>query len=235
MAARRNKRIIKKPTSSLLDQLPSDDSDVKFCELWLKYSDHVRAGREMGWSVQRSLKTFTRFSLYLARMQSRKEKELARQAVVGQKHILAELLSLGMANPQDYIEAYEERNAETGQMVTKYRQKDLMSLPRLVAAAISKVTINADGSITYQIPNYKAKIPGLVHAGRHFGMFNDKLIAQHKHDHARASMPSLRGADPALIRQLEDNMRKLMSPEQAKQLLGITVEGDSELVDETAA
>lgn len=222
---------VKKKLRNVPSLLPKTDQENKFCELWLLYADATRAGKEVGWSASRSRDTERRFAEYLARLQVEKEKELAKKSVVGVKEILAELLALGMANPQDYIEQYTEKTSE-GVEVIKYRQRDLMTLSRHQAAAISAVKFNADGTITYRLPNRREKLPGLIAAGRHLGMFHEKLIQEHRHLHLHSKAPDIRGADPALLKRMEDDMVKLVGVEQAKQVLGY-IEGEYEDVSES--
>jgi hypothetical protein len=206
--------------------MPKTAMEHAFCESWLKCYNQEQARRKAGYkNVAQGHKLYRKFATYLAKRQTEKEKVLTQTAVRGQKEILEELMSMGFANPHDYIEVYEEGGKK------KVRQKPITELTRLQAAAISGIRFQKNGTATYRIPNRDEKIPALIAAGRHFGMFHDKLIQEHRHLHMRQSV-DLTDVGNALLEEVEAKLLLAVGPQKARQLLGVTIEGEYEDVTE---
>ena len=206
--------------------LPKNTEDIEFCDLFVRLGSHAKAAQEIGHDGKWGWARKKKYAQYLARRMIQREEALAREMVIGQKEILAELLALGMANPLDYIESYEVTVG--GKLITKYRQRPLTSLTRHQAASVSSIKFLGDGSVSYRIPNRHEKIPGLIHAGRHFGMFHDKLIAEHRHQHLHQGGPDLSEAHSDTLERMEAELIKAIGPDQARKLLGVTIDGEYE-------
>lgn len=195
---------------------------MAFCEAYLSHYNKDRAARDAGYAGGQGNRIFRRFKVYLSQRQIQKEAETTKTMVAGQKEILEELIALGMANPLDYIETYEHLDAD-GIMQTKVRQKPLTSLTRLQAASVSNIRFK-DGVATYRIPDVREKIQGLISAGRHFGMFHDKLIQEHRHLHMKQGV-DLTDVGSALLEEIETKLLQVLGPEKSRLLLGVTHEG----------
>lgn len=202
--------------------VPETAKEHAFCEAWLKCYNQEQSARKAGYkNVGQGHKVYQKFATYLAKRQTEKEKVLTKAMVRGQKEILEELMAVGFANSLDYIETYEVN----GRVLV--RQKPLTSLTRLQAAAVSDIRFLKDGTTKYRIPDQREKIPGLIAAGRHFGMFHDKLIQEHRHLHMRQNV-DLTDVGNALLEEVEAKLLQAVGPQKARQLLGVTIEGEYE-------
>lgn len=214
---------------------PKTDSEKAFCAAWLQHYDVQRAHKEAGFSGRRvpAERMFKSLERYLVKQKERKETAVSRELVIEQKDILEEMVAIGFANPQDYIVQVAEqiKDEKTGAVTTvvRSRQRPIMELTRRQAAAISKVMFHPDGTVTYELPDDRAKHPYLRDLGQHIGLFHPKLIQEHRHKHAIA-MLDLRDMDAAKLAQAEQFFMSALGNE-GRRMLNL-FEGEFENVSE---
>lgn len=206
--------------------VPRDERHKKFCDELIKTHDPRIAGRNAGFSeswisLGHYKKLIIKYDKYLAKRMDKTEKEVARVMVLDQQKILDEYMAIAFANPLDYIET-EITTDGKGNEIRKHRRKDVTQLTRAQAAAISEIKFKPDGSVTYKLPDDKTKHPYLKDLGQHLGLFHQKLIAEHRHQHLHQL--SFRGADPSKLEQLEQQLLDALGPDAAR-MLGIQIEG----------
>lgn len=219
---------------------PKTDKHQAFCAAWLKHYDHVRAAREAGYDSVRidkggAMELFRKFERYLLQQKAIKEKAVAKELVLEQRDILREMMSIAFANAQDYVKIVRESVTDdkgVTTLVERQLQRPLIELTRAQAAAVSKVTFNPNGTITYELPDERSKHPYLKDLGQHLGLFHPKLIQEHRHAHALAVM-DLKSLDNSKLKRAEEFFLEALGPEGRRMLgMGDVHEGEFEEIPE---
>lgn len=206
-------------------RVPTRPLDVKFCERWLVHKDHKLAGLQCGMS-KASVKNNTthrklkQFLPWLSMQMEKREEKVADKFAIKQEDIIEEMKNIAFANVQDYILQREVKDEATGKITTISERKPVMELTRGQAAALSKVTFNPDGTVTYELPDEKSKHPYLKDLGQHLGLFHPKLIQEHRHAHMHAAI-DLRDVDTAKLAEFESTLVAALGQQQGKRILGI--------------
>lgn len=202
--------------------LPVSAQDKLFCERWLIHHNQVQASEEAGWSPK-SVKhgigshKFQRYEKYLAFQLQRNAQAIAKKFVLKQQDILSEMMAIGYANPQDYIDMVPMKIKGKERLVE--RRKPIHELTRAQAAAISNVQFLPNGEVTYDLPDSAAKHPYLRDLGQHLGLFHQKLIQEHIHAHMHAAI-DFGKVSPDKLEQLERQFLAVLGEEGYK-MLGI--------------
>jgi hypothetical protein len=218
---------------------PKEPRHVAFCQAWLgeAHFDHVRAARLAGYSdswIKKGLAKplLEKYQRYLLRQKEIRERAVAKEIALEQRDILQEMMAIAFCNAQDYVVKVNEpvKNVETGeiQMLTRERQKPMTQLTRLQAAAISEVTFNGDGTVTYKLPGVNAKHPYLKDLAQHIGMLHPKLIQEHRHEHLHRALSFASVPDDKLA-ELEQAYLRAIGPEGRRQIGIIDVEHSEEM------
>jgi len=190
---------------------PNNEREKKFADAYLRSHDAQAAWLEAGYSphtgTREAAVKVQLLAPYIERTQNAIAKEVSKVFVLDQQTILDEMIAVAFANPQDYID--EVVQIVDGQEVRKHVRKPIMSLTRSQAAAISEITFNPDGTVSYVLPGPKEKHPFQKDLGQHLGLFHPKLIQEHRHRHMHAHIDmkdvdqkSLLGAEQMLLQAL---------------------------------
>lgn len=208
-------------------RMPKGEREQKFCEHWLEHFDPIRAYKQAGYAVnssmnRRSLELYRKFSHYLEKLRAVKGKELAKRLAIRETDILEEIAALGFANVQDYVEVYTENGKEL------LRRKPIMQLTRGQASAVTQVEFHPDGTVTYLLPEPKDKRPALELIGKNFGMFDQKLIAEHRHM-SKQRAESIGGlVSPDKLAMFEKLLIEAIGDRAAQSFIGYTREVEEE-------
>lgn len=209
---------------------PRDEREIKFVEAWLRHHDVQRAWEEAGYSIKNcdyhteATRKYQTLLPYIERRQSQVSKEITKKFVLDQQSILDEMIAVGFANPQDYIE--ETMELVDGKPVKVQRRKNIMSLTRAQAAAVTEIDFHPDGTVTYKLPDADAKHPFLKDLGQHLGLFHPKLIQEHRHRHMHAHI-DLKDIDQGALLQAEQKLLQALGP-RGNLLLGVQRDDDEE-------
>lgn len=211
---------------------PTTEVDKIFCDEWLQHRDHMKAAAVSGMARSSQdhggpAKKLKKFLPYLSQQLQHHERAVATEMVLEQKHIIAEMMAIGFSNPKDYYKTVEQVKNDGSVVIVSHVRKELHELTRAQAAAISEITWHKDGSVTYELPDVRAKHPYLKDLGQHLGLFHPKLIQEHRHLQLHAAL-DLRDIDTDKLEKFESMLIDALGP-MGKQMLGI-IEGESEEV-----
>lgn len=228
------KKQAKRPIPALAlaegQRMPKGERELKFCEHWLEHFDPIRAYKQAGYAFsssnnRRALELYRKFSHHLEKLRAVKTKELAKRLAIRETDILEEIAALGFANAQDYVEVYEEDGKQL------LRRKPIMQLTRGQASAVTQVEFHPDGTVTYLLPEPKDKRPALELIGKNFGMFDQKLIAEHRHM-SKQRAESIGGlVSPDKLEMFERMLIEAIGDRAAQNFIGYTREVDEESSD----
>lgn len=217
----------RRPLSNKLRE-PKSEREMKFCEAWLQHHDHHRAWIEAGYSVNTATKEITTklqvLMPYLEKRQKAITQVISKKFVLDQQSILDEMIAVGFANPQDYIDEYVE--LVDGQPVTKQVRKNIMKLSRAQAAAVTQIDFHPDGTVTYKLPDADAKHPFLKDLGQHLGLFHPKLIQEHRHRHMHAHI-DLKDVNQEALLRAEADLLQALGP-RGNMLLGVQTDEEDD-------
>lgn len=209
--------------------MPRDERETKFCEIWLRTHDAPKAWVEAGYSekaINRKdhLKKLAALQPYIEEKQAAISKEFTKQFVLDQQVILDEMIAVGFANPRDYIE--EVMELQDGKPVKALRRKNIMSLTRAQAAAVTEIEFHPDGTVTYKLPDAEARHPFLKELGMHLGLFHPKLIQEHRHRHMHAHI-DMKDIDQTALEQAETMLLEALGT-RGNLLLGLQRDDEEE-------
>lgn len=143
----------------------------------------VRAGKTKAWSESHGLKALKEYAEYVEWKQKIHAVENAKQVSMDQDAIFSAMELIANANIQDYFDWRVVEFKEGKKTVKKKIRiwKDPGDLTRDQAAAVKRVELSADGTVTDYI--LYDKDSNLFSLGRHLGMFSEKVILEHRHKH----------------------------------------------------
>jgi hypothetical protein len=212
------------------NRVPKDDHETRFCEAWLRHHDHRKAWVDAGYSpitVHQARKKLITLTPYLERIQRSVSSAVAKKFVLDQQSILDEMIAVGFANPQDYIEEYVELVDD--QPVTKQVRKNIMKLSRAQAAAVTQIDFHPDGTVSYKLPDADAKHPFLKDLGQHLGLFHPKLIQEHRHKHMHAHI-DMKDVNQEALMEAEAQLLKALG-HRGNLLLGLQPAQDDDVIE----
>lgn len=205
---------------------PKSAKELMFCRQWLIHQNHILAAKEAGYAAWESdaLLLKRRFLAYLSEQKKTVELEVAREIVYNQKDLLNEMAGIGFANVLDYVivELVEKEIETNGQKTTVtvkfFKQRPVDQLTRRQASAISDITF-ANGEVSYKIPDPAEKYRYLYSLAKNLGLFQDKLIMEHRHAHLHKQL-DFKDASKDELAQLEDLLVNMLG-DPARQVLGL--------------
>lgn len=169
-------------------ELPSANTSgdtTKLREFFVLYAggmDARSAGRKVGfsekWAKQYSYKWLKRYREYVTWLQAHIAQTSAEHLAIEQSDVLNQIALIGMANDYDYL-VFER----TGDKV-KVRFKELHELTRDQMAAIEVVRGPGKAPKAWKWRDRDGK---LFELGKSLGMFNEKVILEHRHRHLHVS------------------------------------------------
>jgi len=190
-ATTRNKNELVKPldlTYGFPGELPqahkgSDQAKLlRFFELHANGMSARAAGRKAGfsekWAKVYSYQWLKRYRPYVTWLQAHVAQTNVRELAVEQSDVLNQLAAIGMANDFDYL-VFERK----GKKVVA-RWKDLHELTREQMTPIEVRGGRGGKPFSYHFRDRDGK---LFELGKHLGMFNEKIIMEHRHRHLHVS------------------------------------------------
>lgn len=153
---------------------------LRFFEQYARIGDAREAAQAAGYSVKwakdRSYKYLKEYSDYVAWMQAHVAYQTAKQIGVDQEQVVQEMSRIAFANEHDYL-VFETKGATKG-----VRRKRLDELTR---EQMSAIEVNGHGeNLHYRMRDRDGNLEKL---GKHLGLFNEKIILEHRHRHLRTA------------------------------------------------
>lgn len=213
-------------------EVPKTERHKRFCEEFARSSNPDLACKAAGFAPSYSKSQYwkpllARYDKHIQRLRSNNAKAVSKTIALDQKDILNEMMAIGFANAQDYCKQVMVEVERDGKKVLEQHtvRKDITELTRAQSAAIKNVKFLANGTVEYELPDDKNKHPYLKDLGQHLGLFHQKLIAEHRHQHTHQL--SFRGVDPAQLAKLEAQALAVLGNE-GKRMLGIPLDAEYE-------
>lgn len=186
-AATTSNKNVAKPMLDLTYGFPGKvPSNVKYIAFLLKYVETgevmksaLAVGYSRGWGQGTAPRVLDQYKDMVVWLQAARAQAVAKTIEIDQDRVLREMVSIAFANEADFI-VIEDVVVE-GKTVKRARRKEVEELTReqLAAVVVIKVRGKAD-RITWKWRDRDGK---LFEIGKHLGMFNEKIIMEHRHRH----------------------------------------------------
>lgn len=154
----------------------------------------MAAAREAGYANahKNASNIYRKVEPYILRLIAQVEKEI----VLDQARVIREMEPVALWTIDDYIEVVREEGKPPA-----IRWKPFDELTREQRKAVKKVEVDDQGNFRYE---FHEKMPTLMAAGKHLGMFNERLIVQQRtvHEHRL----DLSGVPTDLLREMEQKL-----------------------------
>lgn len=147
------------------------------------------SGYSLAWAKVWSGKLIAQYSDYVHWLQASRTQAVVEVIGVDQQRILEEMTLIAFANEYDYLVFYEKDEVDevtkqrTGKKVPWARRKYVHELTREQLTAVEVFRRGDKGSIDWKWRDRDGK---LFELGKHLGMYNEKIIMEHRHRHLHA-------------------------------------------------
>lgn len=169
--------------------IPKDPRLRKFLETYAQNNNARLAAQEAGysekWGRVNAYDMLKRYGDYVTWFQAHMAQEKAKNIAIDADAVLQEIAAIAFVNEYDYL-VFEQTERE-GKTVTTVRRKRLDELTREQMRAI-KVTTTKEGALDYELRDKEGR---LIDLGKHLGLFNEKVILEHRHRHLHATIGDL--------------------------------------------
>lgn len=147
------------------------------------------AGYSLTWAKAWASGLIAKYHDYVAWLQAHRAQELVKKVDVDQQMVTDEMVRIAFANEYDYLVFYnkdeiDENGTKTGKQVPWARRKYVHELTREQLTAVEVFRRGDQGSIDWKWRDRDGK---LFELGKHLGMFNEKIIMEHRHRHLHVS------------------------------------------------
>lgn len=191
--------------------LPITPQQRQFVTEYLKDYDIDAAAKRAGYkgNHQSIRDSFLDITPFIREAQMAKAREIGRRSYTTQERVLGDLAAEAHYSEMEFVVIEQVPDpANSGKVITWRRQKRLEELTGEQQMIITNIQFHADGSATYSLPN-RGKARELI--GRHLGMFNDKLIMEHRHRQL-AGRPDFTDVPDNVLDEMEAKLLKHMGP-----------------------
>lgn len=181
-----NKNVVK-PTLDLTYGFPGKvPKNVKYMAFLLKYvetGEIMTSARAIGyspaWAKGTAPRVLDEYKDMVVWLQAARAQEVAKVVEIDQERVLKEMVAIAFANEADYIVI--EDAVEEGKTVKRARRKRVDELTREQLTAVVVVSVKGRGTrVGWKWRDRDGK---LFEIGKHLGMFNEKIIMEHRHRH----------------------------------------------------
>ncbi|SRR6266513_4799183 len=156
---------------------------LQFFEQYVRIGDAQAAARAAGysdsWAKQTSYKFLKEHREYVTWLQAHVAQQLAKQIGVDQEAVVQEMARIAFANERDYLVFEKDKNG--GKVLVRRKRLDELTREQMVAI---EVTGKGD-KLSYRMRDRDARLQDL---GRHLGLFNERIILEHRQRHLRATV-----------------------------------------------
>jgi hypothetical protein len=148
------------------------------------------AGYSLQWAKAWAGKLIAKYRDYVSWLQASRAQAIAVEVGVDTKTVLDEMTKIAFANEYDYLVFYEKDEVDektgkqTGRKVPWARRKYVHELTRDQLTAVEVFRRGDKGSIDWKWRDRDGK---LFEIGKHLGLFNERIIMEHRHRHLHVS------------------------------------------------
>lgn len=186
-AATTSNKSAAKPVLDLTYGFPGKvPSNAKYMAFLLKYvetgevmNSALAVGYSRGWGQGTAPRVLDQHKDMVVWLQAARAQEVAKVVEIDQERVLKEMVAIAFANEADYIVL--EDKVVNGVTVKRARRKRLDELTREQMTAVVVIKVKGKGDIlTWKWRDRDGK---LMEIGKHLGMFNERIIMEHRHRH----------------------------------------------------
>lgn len=215
-AATTSNKSVAKPTLDLTYGFPGRvPSNVKHMAFLLKYVElgevlgaAIQTGYSKDWGRGHGPRVLDQYKDLVVWLQAARAQEVAKTIGVDQEMVLQEMVRIAFANEADYIVLDDK--VVGGVTVKRARRKRLDELTREQMTAVVVIKVKGKGNIlTWKWRDRDGK---LFEIGKHLGMFNDKMIHEHRHRHTHRHF-DLSKVPLARLEAIEGEFEEMMGDE----------------------
>ena len=157
---------------------------LQFFEQYVRIGDAQAAARAAGysdsWAKQTSYKYLKEHREYVTWLQAHVAQQLAKQIGIDQEAVVRQIAAIAMANDYDYL-VFEKDNG--GKVLVRRKRLDELTREQIVAI---EVTGGRRGKpFSYRFRDRDGK---LFELGKSLGLFNERIILEHRHRHLHATV-----------------------------------------------
>lgn len=137
-----------------------------------------KAGYGVRWCKQTAYTYAKKYKDYLNWLMAHQAQVITKATGIEVAQVLEEMAKIAFANEADYVVIEETAGKKTS------RRKAVHELTRDQLTAVT-VVVNAKGQLDWKWRDRDGK---LFEVGKHLGMFNEKIIMEHRHRHLHATI-----------------------------------------------
>lgn len=202
-------------------RIPKKEKQQLFLIEFAKSGSHQESAAKVGyskvWAKSRSSSLISGYKDYVTWLQAHRAQELVKKVDVDQQMVIDEMVRIAFANEHDYLVFYnkdeiDENGKKTGKQVPWARRKYVHELTREQLTAVEVFRRGDLGSIDWKWRDRDGK---LFELGKHLGMFNEKIIMEHRHRHLHVQF-DLTNASLKDLEALEAEFEVLLGGGDAK-------------------
>jgi hypothetical protein len=191
--------------------LPITPQQRQFVTEYLKDYDIVAAGKRAGYKSDdvTVIRAFAAIGPFIREAQLAKAREIGRRSYTSQELVLGQMAAEAHYSEMEFVVIEEVPDpVDRGKKVTIRRQKRLEELTPDQQMIIKDIRFFPDGNASYSLPN---RMQARTLIGKHLGMFNDKLIMEHRHRQL-SGRPNLENVPDEILDKTEAMLLKYMGP-----------------------
>lgn len=205
-------------------RIPKKEKQQLFLIEFAKCGEMQKAAKIVGYSMPWAkagtggAALIKQYSDYVTWLQANRAQELVKKVDVDVQMVLDEMVRIGFANEYDYLvffdkdEIDEKTDKPTGKKVPWARRKYVHELTREQLTAVEVYRRGDKGSLDWKWRDRDGK---LFELGKHLGMFNEKIILEHRHRHLHVGF-DLSKASLKDLEKLEGEFEVLLGGGDAK-------------------
>ncbi len=203
------RRLRRKPEMGM----PITPQQKQFVAEYLKDYDIDAAAKRAGYKGNHEtiMSVFAGIGPFIREAQLAKAREMGRRSFTSQERILGELAAEAHYSEMEFVvieDVPDPTDPKKQGLMTIRRQKRLEELSPEQQMIVTNIRFEKDGSASYSLPS---RMRAREMIGKHLGMFNDKLIMEHRHRQL-AGRPDLTQVPDEVLDKLEANLLKYMGP-----------------------
>lgn len=201
-------------------EIPPKEKHRLFLVEFAKCGDRQEAARIVGysetWAKVYCAPILRRYHAYIAWLQAHRAQAVTRAIDIDAKMVFEEMARIAFANDYDYLHFYNKDEIDgsgrkTGKEVPWARRKYPHELTREQMAAVIVFRRGDKGSLDWKWRDRDGK---LFELGKNLGMFNERIIMEHRHRHLHAHF-DLSKASMKDLETLEGQFEALLTDERA--------------------
>lgn len=170
--------------------MPKNVRHLQFVGEFVKWGDLEKAGAACGysktWGRIHGAKVLARYHDFVDWLKAHRAQAVATKVGLDQQQILDEMVKIAFANEYDYLHFYEKDEIDpishnpSGRKVPWARRKYVHELTRDQLTAVIVFRRGSNGSLDWKWRDRDGK---LFELGKHLGMYNERIIMEHRHRH----------------------------------------------------